>query len=194
LLLYAAYDKLKEDTVRKTSIQGEYIMKKLKDIFYDLNDILVALIIVAIAAAVIMVNINSILDYPSAVAAAAPATEEKTPTDYADNPPITNDPTSGAIDGNDEDAAADDQNTTGGGVTDQPGSETQGPDKYAVYINSGETGDQIADKLISVGLFKNRQEFRDAVTAAGAEGKLKAGNFIIPSDATPAEVIAILTK
>jgi hypothetical protein len=168
-------------------------MKKLKDIFYDLNDIMVALIIVSIAAAVIMVNINSILDYPTAVAAAAPAADEKTPTDYADNPPITNDPTSSAIDQNGEDTT-DDQNTTGGSVNDQPGNETQNLDKYAVYINSGETGDQIADKLISVGLFKNRQEFRDAVTAAGAEGKLKAGNFIIPSDATPAEVIAILTK
>ena len=169
-------------------------MKKLKDIFYDLNDILVALIIVSIAAAVIMVNINSILDYPSAIAAAAPATEEKTPTDYADNPPITNDPTSGAIDQDSEDSAADNQNSTGGGITGQPGNETQGPDKYAVYINSGETGDQIADKLISVGLFESRQEFRDAVTAAGAEGKLKAGIFIFTSDATPTEVIAIITK
>jgi cell division protein YceG involved in septum cleavage len=65
---------------------------------------------------------------------------------------------------------------------------------YSVYINYGQTGDQIADVLISVGLIKDRQEFYSAVAAAGAEGKLQAGNFIIPSDATPAEVVSIITN
>ncbi len=40
-------------------------MKKLKDIFYDLNDILVALVIVAVAAFAIVTNIDSILNYPA---------------------------------------------------------------------------------------------------------------------------------
>ena len=164
-------------------------MKKLKDIFYDLNDIMIALIIVAIAAFVILANIDSILDYPNAIAAEATVTDEKTPTNYADNPPITNDLTGAAV-GQDDDG---DQIATDGGISGQQGNGIGDVDEYAVYINSGETGDQIADKLIGVGLFKDRQQFRDAVTAAGAEGKLKAGNFIIPSNATPAEVVKILT-
>jgi hypothetical protein len=168
-------------------------MKKLKDIFYDLNDIMIALIIVAIAAFVILANIDSILDYPNAIAAEATVPDETTPTNYADNPPITNDLTGAAVGQDDGETADGDQDATGGGISGQQDSGTGDVDEYAVYINSGETGDQIADKLIGVGLFKDRQQFRDAVTAAGAEGKLKAGNFIIPSNATPAEVVTILT-
>lgn len=171
-------------------MQGVFKMKALKDIFYDLNDIMVALIILAVAGLVIVTNIDSILDYPSSVSAEVQEPERETPTIYAENPPITNDITSGAITGNEEGDS--DQNTTGGGVTGNPG--TGEVVKYSVYINSGETGDQIADKLISVGLFKDRQQFSNAVTAAGAEGKLRAGEFIIPSDSTPAEVISIITQ
>lgn len=163
-------------------------MKTLKDIFYDLNDVMVALIILAIAALVIVTNIDSILDYPSGVSAEVQAPEKETPTTYADNPPVTNDITGSAVNGSG--TGSDGANTTGGGVTGNTGEVVN----YSVYINPGETGDQIADVLISIGLFKDRQQFRDAVTAAGADGKLKAGEFIIPSDSTPAEVVSILTQ
>lgn len=175
-------------------------MKKIKDIFYDLNDVLVALIIVAAAAFIIVTNIDSILAYPTVIAEEIQADEGNKPTVYADNPPIKepgsgDDPvtdqgdsgtaTGGAIDG---------QNTTGGGVSGNPGTEPGQPVNYSVYIEPGSPGDKIADLLIGVGLFQNRQEFNSAVAAAGAEGKLRAGNFIIPSDASPAEVISILTN
>jgi hypothetical protein len=167
-------------------------MKTIKDVFYDLNDIMVAIIILAVAALVIFTNIDSILDYPSGVSAEAQTSEDETPTTYAENPPITNDVTGSAV-GGDQGAGTDgSQNATGGGVTGDPGSGEVV--NYSVYVNYGETGDQIADVLISVGLFEDRQQFRDAVAAAGAEGKLKAGEFIIPSDSTPAEVISILIQ
>lgn len=168
-------------------------MKKLKDIYYDLNDILVALIIVAVAALVIVTNIDSILNYPSSVAAEIQIPEEKTPTTYAENPPITNEGGGNTTAGQGTTGTAvGGQNTTGGGVSGSPG--TSEVIQYSVYINFGETGDQIADKLIGVGLIKDRRQFHEAVAAAGAEGKLQAGNFIIPSDATPAEVVSILTQ
>ncbi|MEL7656671.1 MAG: hypothetical protein AAGU75_12275 [Bacillota bacterium] len=168
-------------------------MKTLKDIFYDLNDILVALVIVALAAFVIVTNIDSILNYPTSIAEEIQMPEEETPTNYAENP--TDDQQGSGDD-------APDQGTTGAGV-DQQDSNDQDQDtasgngeaeNYSIYINPGSTGQQIADLLIGVGLFKERQEFYNAVTAAGADGKLKAGNFIIPSDSTPAEVVSIITK
>ncbi len=169
-------------------------MKKLKDIFYDLNDIFVALIIVAVAALVIAANIDSILKYPSVIAEEIQLPEEETPTHYAENPPIVDQ--SGdtpAIDqGTTTGSAVGEGNTTGGGVSGDPG--TGEVVNYSVYINYGQTGDEIAEILIGVGLFKDKQEFYNAVAAAGAEGKLQAGNFIIPSDSTPAEVISILTR
>lgn len=173
-------------------MRGVFTMKTIKDIFYDLNDIMVAVVILAVAALVIFTNIDSILDYPSSVSAEVQMPEEKAPTTYAENPPITNDITGSAVDGDQGTGTGDSQNATGGGVTGNPGSGEVV--NYSVYINFGETGDQIADVLIGIGLFKDRQQFRDAVAAAGAEGKLKAGEFIIPSDSTPAEVVSILTQ
>ena len=165
-------------------------MKKLKDVFYDKNDILVALIIVILAAAVIITNIGSILNYPSTIAAEIQVPEKETPTTYAENPPITDPSGDDAANSQGSTAAAiDGQNTSGGGVT-----ENGEIVNYSVYIAWGDTNDKIADLLIGVGLFQNRQQFYDAVAASGAEGKLQAGNFIIPSDSTPAEVISILTQ
>lgn len=168
-------------------------MKKLKDVFYDLNDIMVALVIVAIATLVIVTNIDTILAYPSNIAEEIQTPEAETPTNYAENPPIKDG--SGDTDEGQQGttgAGIDNQNATGAGI-----SGNQGPGEvvnYSVYINPGSTGDQIADLLIGVGLFKDRRQFNDAVTAAGAEGKLQAGNFIIPSDATPAEVLSIIAN
>ena len=191
-------------------------MKKLKDIFYDMNDVLVALIIVAVAGFVISVNIDSILAYPSQVAAEIQLPEEETPINYAENPPIV-DPGSettdqpetpdGETSGNDSETQG--QNGDGTQGTDnQQGGSTQGNAgggaqgnpgtgevvNHSVYIAPGSTGEQIADIMVSIGLFNSRQEFVNAAKAAGAESKLKAGTFIIPSNATPSEVISIITR
>jgi hypothetical protein len=210
------------------------MIKKLKDIFYDLNDIMVALIIIAVAALVIAANIDSILAYPSSIAEEIQLPGDEAPTQYAENPPI-GDQNGGETDGQGTiGAGADTQNgggqntdgqsssgtagqtATGGGVsgntgqgqTGQPGqssangsggsggsgSESAAPAKVTVSIPSGATGDKIADILIGAGLVKSRQEFNQAVAAVGAEGKLQAGNFTIPSNATPAEIVSIITK
>ena len=50
-------------------------MKKLKDFFYNKNDILVVLIILAAAAFIIYTRIGVILDYPEKLANEAAATE-----------------------------------------------------------------------------------------------------------------------
>ena len=179
-------------------------MKKLKDIFYDLNDIMVALIIVALAALVIVTNIDTILAYPSDTSGKSLTSEEDTPTNYAKNPPVTD---QGDADASGTTESAVGQDTTGsgllsgstsvGGVTEpkSPGSTDPGKvENYSIYIKPGSTGDQIADLMIGVGLFTDRKQFNDAVTAAGKDGRLQAGTFIIPSNATTAEVIAIITK
>ncbi|MDD3169624.1 MAG: hypothetical protein PHC91_09240 [Eubacteriales bacterium] len=178
-------------------------MKNLKDIFYDLNDILVALIIITVAAFTIVANIDSILNYPASIAAEIAVPEEELPTDYAENPTVGDQNggdagNEGSGDGNVQgttEAGIDDPDATAGGTSGNEGTAAAGEAlDYSVYINYGQTGDQIADVLISVGLLRDRQQFYDAVAAAGAEGKLQAGNFIIPSDATPAEIVSIITN
>lgn len=56
-------------------------MKKLKDFFYDKNDIIIVLIILAVAALIIYTRIGAIMDYPEKLAkqtATAAAEEEAT--------------------------------------------------------------------------------------------------------------------
>lgn len=50
-------------------------MKKLKDFFYDKNDIIIVLIILAAAAFIIYTRIGVIIDYPEKLAKQAAATE-----------------------------------------------------------------------------------------------------------------------
>jgi len=206
------------------------MMKKLKDIFYDFNDILVALIIIAAAALVIANNIDSIMAYPASVSGDIEISEDG-PTIYAENPSNT-DPGNGAAGGSGDGATGSDgqtgdgqnpegqnsdgqvaggntgQNGIGGGVSGNPGtdgadssgisggsgSEPVQPVNIQISIPAGSSGDRIADILIGAGLIRDKQQFNQAVVAAGAEGKLRAGDFVIPSNATPAEIISILTR
>lgn len=55
-------------------------MKKLKDFFYDKNDIIIVLLIVAFAAFIIYTRIDSIMSYPEQYASRVAATETKQTT------------------------------------------------------------------------------------------------------------------
>ncbi len=56
-------------------------MKKLKDFFYNKNDIIIVLIILAVAALIIYTRIGAIMDYPAKLAKQAAATAETTTTE-----------------------------------------------------------------------------------------------------------------
>ena len=64
----------------------------------------------------------------------------------------------------------------------------------SVTIPSGSSGDAIAGILVTAGFVKQKSDFLTAVSAAGAEKKLKAGTFQIPNDSNISQVIAIITK
>lgn len=52
-------------------------MNKIKDFFYDKNDIIVVLIILAVAGFIIYTRIGSIMEYPEVLAEQAAATETR---------------------------------------------------------------------------------------------------------------------
>ena len=56
-------------------------MNKLKDFFYNKNDIIIVLIILAVAALIIYTRIGAIMDYPAKLAKQAAATAETTTTE-----------------------------------------------------------------------------------------------------------------
>lgn len=150
-------------------------MNRFKDFIYDKSDIVVALVIISIAGVIIFTRIDAILSYPEIYAAKAnSATGSAVVVDYVDTTPeaINESPTE-----NPEET-----------LTEEP------VEMYAVYINYGESLQVIADKFVAVGLFATSEDFFAAVEAASAGTQIKTGNFIIPSNATPEEVIELITK
>lgn len=151
-------------------------MNRLRDFIYDKSDILVALIIISIAGVIIFSRIDAILAYPETYAQEAPpvvASEDPVQYEYPDSS-TTGSPVS----------------TSGDAI--EPG---QGePEMFAVYINYGESLQVIARKFVDVGLFDSTDDFFSAVDDANAGTQIKTGNFIIPADATPEEVMATITK
>lgn len=162
-------------------------MNKVKDFIYDKNDLLVAFIIVAVAAFVIMMRVDIIMAYPLTI------TLDENPSDHVavvspnrpeipqyEDPAGTSDPD------------AEQENENPPTVAQPPANSNVG--RVSIYIEYGSTGSQIAQLLIDAGLIDSKEDFYNAVTEAGADTKLQAGSFKIPSNATLPEIVRIITN
>ncbi|MFV0515904.1 MAG: hypothetical protein ACK5MV_00705 [Aminipila sp.] len=150
-------------------------MGKIKDILYDTSDILTAIVIVGIASIIIWFSIGNIMEYPSIIA----AQQEKDNSNFGLAVPV-GDSTSGSA------VTTEDGKTTNGAVSQN--------EMYSIYINYGESMSSIAQKFVTVGLFESVDQFNTLITQMNAASSIKAGNFIIPSDSTPEEVIVAITS
>lgn len=160
-------------------------MGKFKDLIYDISDILTAICIVFVACIVIWISIGNIMEYPSVLA----TEQSKQNTNFGLAVPIGEEGNTGSENSNSAAAVSGsgiDSQNTGTGTDNQP-------EMYAIYINYGESMSTIANKFVSVGLFESESQFTSLVTQMNAASSIKAGNFIIPADSTPEEVIKILT-
>ncbi|QIB70184.1 endolytic transglycosylase MltG [Aminipila butyrica] len=142
-------------------------MRKIKDILYDTSDILTACFIVLAASLVIWASIGNIMDYPAFVA--AQSQKEEVNTNFGLAVPVGDGTSGGAV--------------TNGGT----GGDSESP--YSIYINYGESTNTIAQRFVDVGLFDSVSQFNTLLTEMNAASQIKAGNFIIPANATPEEVI-----
>ncbi len=166
-------------------------MEKIKDILYDKNDILVALIIVAIAALVILFRVNAIMDYPHLLVAQAKEKAAQASAEAQEN--------SGEVTGTSEYEMP--NIADGAGEADDTDSEKGGQkaakdtaEQYSVYINYGETLYTVGEKFAGIGLFDSAEDFVRMVEKKGVATKIQAGNFIIPANATEEEVIECLVR
>ncbi|MBE6034839.1 MAG: endolytic transglycosylase MltG [Clostridiales bacterium] len=149
-------------------------MGKLKDILYDISDILTAFCIVGIAGLVIWCSIGNIMDYPSIVSAAQ---QDKKNTNFGLAVPVGDSTTGGAV-------------TTNGALDSETG-DSEYP--FSIYINYGESTASIAEKFVNIGLFDSVEQFNTLLEQKNAASSIKSGNFIIPANSTPEEVIAKIT-
>lgn len=177
-------------------------MNKIKDFIYDKNDLLVALLIIALATMIIAFRVDVIMAYPSSgnVATDPPVTEDQPsgsddtsmggslPDSDGDENPDGELPSDGEIPGED------DPDTDDPIEEKPPVNPSEGEGLVSIYIKSGSTGSDIAKLLVEAGLVKTKDDFYDAVQKAGADTKLQAGNFKVPSNSTPEEIVKIITN
>lgn len=150
-------------------------MNKLRDLIYNISDILVTLIIIAAALLLISWRVSAIMDYGS-------------PEDTSSDTQIENN----ADDGQNDSDSAD------GDISDNDGSDGEQNEPAAgdvsFTVSSNQSADSIGQALADAGLVSDKQTFISAVNAADAATRLKTGTFTIPAGSTPEQIVAILTK
>ncbi|MDR3295291.1 MAG: endolytic transglycosylase MltG [Clostridiales Family XIII bacterium] len=175
-------------------------MQKIKDIFYDTNDVIVALIIIALAALLIWNRIGVILSYPASGTGGSAvygggADTDGAAADEADagrGGGVDLAVGDGAASGTDADVSESGADGAEADGTNDAGASGE-PVQFSFYIAYGETAAQIAQKLLDAGLISSNNEFYDALLVANAATRLQAGTFIIEAGTSPAEIVAILT-
>ena len=153
-------------------------MNKIKDVLYDTNDILVALIILCLAGALIYTRVDAILSYPERTFA-----EQESGGHIRIGEPV--DPTGPGANGGQADANNGDPGANG---------DPDEPELYSLYIAPDQPMHEIAQALISLEFFITEADFYDALDLYEADRWIHFGNFIIPSNATTEELIDILTS
>jgi hypothetical protein len=182
-------------------------MNKIKDFIYDKNDLLIALLIVVAATFVIMSRIDVIMAYPATLAAETEANGGEVVAEVPNVPSVDLGEDEQVSEEEQPDDATDDREdppesppsdpdnsgNTDTGAGDSPANHPSA-NYVSINIEYGANGSDIAQLLINAGLISSKQTFYDAVAAVGADTKLQAGSFEIPTNATPEEIIRIITN
>lgn len=174
-------------------------MNKIKDFFYNINDIVIALIIIGLAALLIMSRINAVMDYPNTHGLVTESEISNSADPAGSNSNGENGEGNINADGNGSGEGSEGENGSGSGEAggqdnESNGNAGSGQYPFSVYISYGQTVAEIGQIMVDLGLFSSVDEFMSAVDAAGAATKLQTGTFIIPQDASHDEVISIITK
>lgn len=184
--------------LRVTDKHGGEIMKKFKDFLYDKNDILIAVLILVVAAAIIAWRMDVILQYPKQLINSDNQIE--TP---AEDPADTEDPAAGDNAG-DNTAGGNDTNTTdvqtGDGSEDGngTGSDAQGTTELwmagtltrDVEVDvTGNTATAAIQCLVDAGLFKDYAEYQQICKDNGLDHeKVRGGAFTFEKGSTKADI------
>ena len=171
-------------------------MKKIKDLIYDYNDIFVALLIIAAAAAIILWRVSDIMAYPEYLAG-----KEQTQTGDVDFSEIDLTPVEVEEFNDNPDEITVDENQGSEQTPAEEPSNTEEPSQtasvdedgnYRIEIPKGSSAQGIARILKDQGVISDIDAFMDKVEELGATMKMKYGNYKIPQGSSAEEIINIL--
>lgn len=152
-------------------------MERIKDFFYNISDLFVALLIIIVVAYVISWKVGTITAYPlNASSENIPVSDTELPeinTDSEIKPVIEPEPQPEP--------------------EPEPQPEPEPAKKIKVEIPSGSLSPAIASILKEKDLITSSSEFLNRASERKLDVKLRAGTFYIPSNASLDEVIDILT-
>lgn len=177
-------------------------MNKLRDVIYNVSDVILAIIIITLIVGIIGWKIKAISDYPE-YAASLPSNSDGS-NNPIDNPPDSEDPSDIGSGEETPDTQTPDTQTPPQSETpsqnDEPNNQNPStndpvtvPQVVTIKIPDGSIGSSIAKILLENNLIKSSSEFLNRATERKLDSKLRSGTFKIPSSATLDEVINILT-
>lgn len=150
-------------------------MEKVKNFIYDKSDLLLALLIVAVAALIIWFGISNIMK------------------PYTDKAEARTDKQVEQSVANDEPVAATDQQTSPA-ASEEPNDQYVTKKTAKIIIQPGEDSDQIADKLIAAGAITDKNTFYAKLDELGISTRIQEGSFEIPAGSSLEAVCRIITK
>ena len=149
-------------------------MKKIKDFFYNKNDIIIVLLIVALAAFIIYTRVDSIMAYPEKMADKADVQTEQQ-----------------------DEAGAEDKSKSEDSGSDSDSDKKSDSDKskdVSIEITGDDTAVTVAEKLEDAGIISSATKFEGYIANEGKEDALKTGTFTIPTGSSNEEILDIITK
>lgn len=162
-------------------------MKKLKDLIYDTNDIIIALLILAVAALIIVWRMNVIMDYPKALLGTEDydspiATDTVMPSDVTD---------STVVDETDSDIVLPD--LTEEDLEDAPVQVWNEDERLTARIVvdiEGNSAVAAVQCLIDAGLFHDYDEYMSTCEDANLDPeKIAAGRFTFELGSTKEDIV-----
>ena len=172
------------------------IMKSVKDLLYNTSDILVAILILCCAVVVITMRVDAIMTYPEKMVSEQVAQGGHLRPDWPGPAANYDDPDSDSADDGETDNTEPEDDVASGepgdGAVDQP--ENSESVTHSLYIAYAQPMNEIADNLVKLGFFENRQDFFNILESQNASQKVQAGNFLLPGGSTKEDIIKIITS
>ena len=151
-------------------------MNRIKDFFYDKNDIILTLIILAVAAGVIIWRLDAIMNYPAALA-------KETHTDVTTQEEVPDD--------NDD---AEDESETAEPDSDSPWKGDVLASDVTVTVSSGSASAAV-DSLVHAGLFRSYEDFSSVCSSIGHNPEsIIARNYTFEAGSTQEDIAREVTN
>jgi len=182
----------------------------MRDFFYNKGDVLITILIIAVAVVVIYFRIGVVMGDPdpgerlknlvSPIIEYITGDRERGNTEGAGDVQASEDPVTETPEQAESPVVEDTPQDTEPAVTETPAPTENPPEELPgsaaeikITINAGDAASTIADKLLQAGAIDDKQAFLEEVNAQGAASRLKQGTFTIPAGSSIKDVIAILT-